>query len=203
MVIKKIIAQGISFIFHPLIMPTLAFLLLLNSGFYFSLLTYRAKLFILLIIFLSTFVLPLLSIGLMRLNTKFRVDLNKHADRVIPMLSTAVFYYLGYYYLGRLPVYPIYRVFLISSILIIVMLMTVSVRWKISAHMAGIGGIIGAFMALSFRLNTDTSVFLSFLIAIAGLLGTSRLILDKHNPVQVYAGFSAGFLINYMIINYI
>ncbi len=201
--IIKNIAKGISLIFHPLIMPTLAFLLLLNSGFYFSLLTYQAKLFILMIIFISTFVLPLISIGLMSLNTKFRIDLNKNADRVIPMLASAIFYYLGYYYLGRLPVYPIYRVFLISSILIIVTLMIVSIRWKISAHMAGIGGLIGVFMALSFRLNTDTSVLLSYLITAAGLIGTSRLILDKHNPVQVYSGFFAGFIINYLIINYI
>ncbi len=203
MKIKQVTAQGISFVFHPLIMPTLACLLLMNSGFYFALLTFNAKSIILLIVFLSTFLLPLIAIGLMGLNAKTKPDLNKAPDRVLPMLVTSIFYYIGYYTLGRLNVYPVYKVFLISSILIIIVLMLVSVRWKISAHMAGIGGLIGAFVALSFRLGLNSSFALSVLIAIAGLLGSSRLILKKHNPLQVYAGFLAGFAINFLIINYI
>jgi len=200
---KHSIAHGISVVFHPLIMPTLAFLFLMNSGFYFTLLSFDAKKIILLIVFLSTFLLPLVSIGLMGLNTRFKPDLNKGPDRVIPMLSTAIFYYVGFYALGRLNVYPVYKVFLISSILIIVVLMIISMRWKISAHMAGIGGLIGAFIALSLRLGLNSSLALSVFIGIAGLIGSSRLILGKHTSVQIYAGFLTGFGVNYLIINYI
>ena len=200
---KHSIAHGISVVFHPLIMPTLAFLFLMNSGFYFTLLSFDAKKIILLIVFLSTFLLPLVSIGLMGLNTRFKPDLNKGPDRVIPMLSTAIFYYVGFYALGRLDVYPVYKVFLISSILIIVVLMIISMRWKISAHMAGIGGLIGAFIALSLRLGLNSSLALSVFIGIAGLIGSSRLILGKHTSVQIYAGFLTGLGVNYLIINYI
>lgn len=203
MKIKQLIAQGISVFFHPLVMPTLAFLFLMNSAFYFAMLSFDAKKTILLIVFLSTFLLPLVSIGLMGLNTRFKPDLNKSPDRVIPMLSTAVFYYVGFYTLGRLHVYPVYKIFLISSILIIVVLMMISVRWKISVHMAGIGGLTGAFIALSLRLGVNSSLALSILIGIAGLTGSSRLILGKHTPIQVYAGFFTGFGINYLIITYI
>ena len=201
--IKQSAARGISFAFHPLIMTTLGFLLLMNSGFYFALLTYEAKQFILLVVFLSTCLLPLVSIGLMGLNTRFKLNMDKSTDRVIPMLVTSVFYYMGYYYLGRIPVYPIYRVFLISAILIIVLLMIISMRWKISSHMAGIGGLIGVIIALSARLNINSSLLLSLLIGIAGLTGTSRLILGKHNSIQIYAGFLIGFAVNYLIIDYI
>lgn len=200
---KQSVANGISVVFHPLIMPTLAFLLLMNSGFYFALLSFDAKKIILLIVFLSTFLLPLVSIALMGLNMRFKPDLNKSPDRVIPMLSAAIFYYAGFYTLGRLQVYPVYKVFLISSILIIVVLMIISVRWKISAHMAGIGGLIGAIMALSLRLGLNSSLILGILIGIAGLIGSSRLILGKHTPMQIYAGFLVGFSVNYLIINYI
>jgi membrane-associated phospholipid phosphatase len=203
MKIKQVIAQGISFVFHPLLLPTLAFLLLMNSGFYFALLSFEAKKMILLVVFLSTFLLPVISITLMGLNTHFKPDLDKSSDRVVPMLSTAIFYYVGYYVLGRLNVYPIYKVFLISSILIIVALMMVSVRWKISAHMAGIGGLIGAFIALSFRLGLNSSFALAVLIGIAGLIGSSRLVLGKHTPAQVYAGFLTGFLVHFLVISYI
>ena len=200
---KQSIAYGISVVFHPLVMPTLAFLLLMNSGFYFALLSFDAKKIILLIVFLSTFLLPLVSIALMGLNFRFKPDLDKSPDRVIPMLSAAIFYYAGFYTLGRLNVYPVYKVFLISSVLIIVVLMMISVRWKISAHMAGIGGLIGAIIALSLRLGLNSSLVLGILIGIAGLIGSSRLILGKHTPMQIYAGFLVGFSVNYLIINYI
>ncbi len=200
---RHAIAHGISVVFHPLIMPTLAFLFLMNSGFYFTLLSFDAKKIILLIVFSSTFLLPLVSIGLMGLSTRFKPDLDKGPDRVIPMLSTAIFYYVGFYALGRLNVYPVYKVFLISSILIIVVLMIISVRWKISVHMAGIGGLIGAFVALSLRLGLNSSLPLCIFIGIAGLIGSSRLILGKHTSVQIYAGFLTGFGVNYLIMNYI
>ncbi|WP_163715662.1 phosphatase PAP2 family protein [Mangrovibacterium lignilyticum] len=197
------LAKAVSFLFHPLLMPTLGFLLLMNTGFYFALISFEAKRVILLIVVMSTFLLPLISIGLMLFSPRFKLNLDKSSDRIFPMLSTAVFYYLGYYFLGKVPIYPIYRIVLVSSILTIAILLLISTKWKISAHLAGIGGLIGAFLALSFRLNIDSSVLLAALILVAGVVGTARILLGKHNPIQVYAGFFLGFAINYLIINYI
>ncbi|MEL7589515.1 MAG: hypothetical protein AAGU19_22565, partial [Prolixibacteraceae bacterium] len=65
MKIKQGIARGVSAIFHPLIIPTLAFLLFMNTGFYFSALSFDVKRLMLLVVFLCTFLLPLISMGLM------------------------------------------------------------------------------------------------------------------------------------------
>jgi hypothetical protein len=128
------------------------------------------------------------------------MKMEKSTDRVIPLLFTAVYYYLGYFYLGRLQVYPIYRIFLLATILIIILLLLVSMKWKISNHMAGIGGLIGAILALSFRLGLNSSLLLIGLIIAAGAVGTSRLVLKKHDPLQIYAGFMLGFAVNYLVI---
>ncbi|WP_372774431.1 phosphatase PAP2 family protein [Mangrovibacterium sp.] len=197
------LAKAVSYIFHPLLMPTFGFLLLMNTGFYFALISFEAKQFILLTVFAFTFVLPLISIGLMVINSRLKLDLNKSSDRILPMLTTTIFYCIAYYYLGRMPIYPIYRVVLISSALTIAILLLVSFKWKISAHLAGIGGLVGAFMALSFRLNFNGSTLLVALILVAGLIGSSRLILEKHTPMQIYAGFFTGFAVNYLFINFI
>ena len=197
---KQVIAQALSILFHPLLIPTIGFLLLMNSGFYFSMLSFEAKKFLLLVIVMSTCLLPALSLGLLSFNPHFNVKMTQSTDRVIPLLLSAIFYYVGYYYLGRLPVFPIYRIFMLSTILIVITLMLVSMKWKVSNHMAGIGGLIGAILALSFRLGLNSSLLLGCLIAAAGLLGTSRLVLDKHNPLQIYAGFFMGFAINYLVI---
>ncbi|MGD9931759.1 MAG: hypothetical protein AB7U05_17195, partial [Mangrovibacterium sp.] len=69
--IKHQIARTISLLFHPLLIPTLGFLLLMNSSFYFALLTFQAKKFVLLVVFLATFLLPLVSIGILTMNPRF------------------------------------------------------------------------------------------------------------------------------------
>jgi hypothetical protein len=197
---KQALAQVLSVLFNPLLIPTFGFVLLMNSGFYFSMLNQDAKKFLLLVVFMSTCLLPVLSLGLLSFNPRFNSKMTGSTDRVVPLLFSAIYYYLGYYYLGKLPVFPIYRIFMLSGILVIIVLMLVSMKWKISNHMAGIGGLIGAILALSFRLGMNSSLLLGGLIALAGLLGTSRLVLDKHGPLQVYAGFFVGFAVNYLVI---
>jgi len=197
------LAKAASFLFHPLLMPTFGFLLLMNTGFYFALISYEAKKFILLIVIMSTFLLPLISMSFMLFSPRFKINLDKSSDRVLPLLSTAVFYYLGYYFLGKVPIYPVYRIVLISSVLTIAILLIVSIKWKISAHLAGIGGLIGAFLALSLRMNFNSSLLLASLIFVAGIVGTARIVLEKHTPIQVYAGFFLGFAVNYLIMAWI
>src|SRR5665648_1132116 len=112
------VARVTSIVFHPLLIPTIGFLLLFNSGFYFALLPWSVKQFVLLVVFLSTCVLPALSIGLLALNQKFDWNMEKNTDRVLPLMFSSVFYYIGYLILQRLPVFPIYNFFLIASILV-------------------------------------------------------------------------------------
>lgn len=196
-------AQVTSIIFHPLLIPSLGFLLLLNSNFYFALLPWSVKKSMLLTIFLSTCILPALSILILSMSPKFDLNMEKSTDRILPMLLSSVFYYLGYLVLERVQVYPIYNLFLIAAILVQIALIIVSLKWKISAHSAAIGGLIGGVSALSFRLQENPVLILSLLILVAGLVATSRLILLKHTSSQVYAGFTLGFFIIGLIVMFI
>ena len=54
MKINQRIAQLLSLLFHPLLIPTYGFLLLMNSDFYFAMLSFEAKKLLLLIIFTQT-----------------------------------------------------------------------------------------------------------------------------------------------------
>ncbi len=198
-----LLAKGISIVFHPLLIPSIGFLFLFYSGFYFSMMSWDVKKFILLIVFFTTCLLPLLTIALFSMSTRFNRAMDKSTDRVVPLMFSAIYYYVGYYLLGRLPVFPVYKIFLISTILVIILLMVVSLRWKISNHMAAIGGLTGALVALSLRLQINTSYVLALVFLIAGLVGTSRLILKKHNPLQVYTGYALGFLVMFFILMFI
>lgn len=196
-------ARATSIIFHPLLIPTLGFFLLFNSGFYFSVLPWELQKYMLLVVFISTCVLPAISIFILSLNPKFNLNMGKNTDRVLSLLISSVFYYLGYHILKRLPIFPMYNVLLIGAVLIQIALLPISMRWNISVHAAAIGGLVGSISGLSFRLHENPILLLSLVIFVAGLVGTSRLILQKHTQSQVYTGFSVGFLILFLIITII
>lgn len=134
-------ARTISIVFHPLLIPSLGFLLLFNSDFYFSMLPWSLKRFVLLVVFMSTCVLPLLSILLLSLNQRFDINMGKSTDRVLPLILSSLFSFSGYLILKRIPIFPIYNFFLVASILVQIALLIISLRWKISAHTAAIGGL--------------------------------------------------------------
>lgn len=78
----------------------------------------------------------------------------------------------------------------------------ITTRWKISIHMLGIGGVIGAIIGISQRFQFDHSLLLMGLILFAGLIGFARLKTNSHNYRQVYAGFILGVAIEWMAVLY-
>ena len=86
--------------------------------------------------------------------------------------------------------------FMVGSAITVLVMALISLKWKISAHMAGMGGII----ALVYQIHVQgLSAFyllwlLCILIVVAGLLGSARLTLKRHNLWQVLAGVIVGFL---------
>ncbi|MCF6332028.1 MAG: PAP2 family protein [Draconibacterium sp.] len=196
-------AKIISIVFHPVLIPTLGFLLLFNSGFYFSMLNWDAKRIVLLVVLFSTCILPLISVAILALNPKFDISMEKSQDRVIPLLSSAIFYYIGFVLLGRMEAFPVFKLFLVASVFVIIALLLISFKWKISNHMAAVGGITGTIFALSFRSGINPIWSILFVTIISGVIGTARLILNKHKLDQILAGYSLGFSVLYLIIYFI
>ncbi|GAB1452593.1 phosphatase PAP2 family protein [Draconibacterium sp.] len=197
------LAKIISTVFHPILMPTLGFLLLFFSGFYNTMLTTEAKRFILLVIFFSTATLPMLAIAVMAFNPKFDFSMPNSQDRIIPLLFTSVFYYIGFVLLGRIHFLPTFKLFMIASVLVIIALLLVSFKWKISIHMAAIGAVTATFFALSFRAGVNPMSAIIVLVLASGLIGTARLVLNKNNLLQVTSGYILGFLVLYPVIYFL
>jgi hypothetical protein len=197
------LARIVSFVFHPVLLPTLGFSLMFGSGFYSTMLTTDAIRFILLVIFFSTATLPLLSVAILALNPKFDFLMPNSRDRIVPLLFTSVFYYVGYMLLGRIHFLPVFKLFMIASVLLIVALLLISFKWNISIHMAAIGAITATFFALSFRGGVNPASAIVIVVVASGLVGTARLVLNKNNLLQVAAGYILGFIILYPVIYFL
>lgn len=197
------LAKFVSIIFHPVLLPTLGFLLLFISGFYDSMLTTDAKRFILLVIFFSTATLPMLAIVIISLNSKFDVLMPNSRERIIPLLFTSVFYYIGFILLSRIHFIPMFKLYMIASVLLIVALLLISFKWNISIHMAATGALTATFFALSFRGGVNPVNAILIMVLVSGLVGTARLVLNKNSLLQVAAGYVLGFIILYPVIYFL
>lgn len=197
------ISKAISFIFHPILIPTLGFFLLFHAGFYYSAIVWDIKRYVLLVVLFSTAILPLISVAVLALNPKFDLAMNKSQDRIVPLISSGIFYYIGYMLLDRLKAYPVFKLFLLASAIVIVLLVLISFKWKISMHMAAIGGLTGTIFAVSFRTGTNPFWIIISVVLVSGLIGTARLVLKKHNLQQLIAGYFLGFSVLYFVIYFI
>lgn len=190
------LAHVISFVFHPLLMPTYLFLFIIVFASTLMQPLPRESLFqVLTIIFIVTFLIPAISIGTLRLSN-FISDLRlmDQKQRIIPFLFVTCFYGItAYMFYSKLNINNlIFLIFLITATLLL-LLTIITLFWKISLHGAGIGGTIGFILALSFAYPIPHfAIILSGAIVVAGLIAYSRLSLNAHTPSQVYGGVMVG-----------
>jgi len=199
------VSQIISLLFQPLLIPTYGFIILFNLNAFFSLvIPASAKWLILLIVFVTTFLLPTLFILILYNKGVVKsLYLKTREDRIIPFIGTIVFYYLSYYLIKRLQISPIYYYFIIGTTFTVVVSLIINFFWKISIHMMAIGGMLGAFIGLSLVLYINLPILIIAIILVAGLVGYARLQLDEHTPAQVYSGFIVGVFLMLMLFVFI
>jgi membrane-associated phospholipid phosphatase len=189
------IARAITYICHPMLLSTYALVVLFNMEVYFSIgIPAKAKWMIVLLVFIITGLLPMLLAVLMsRLGIVKTLHMEQREERIWPFVITALFYYLAYYLVKQLDLSTVYIIFMLGAFLTVIVGLVISFFWKISVHMIGMGGIVGAFTGLSLRLMIDMPLLIVILILLSGLTGFARLKLLAHTPAQVLAGFVAGF----------
>ncbi len=194
----KLAANILSIIFHPLLMITYGVLLALT---YTTLAIYpmQLKLWVLAGVFMMTAFVPALFIFLMiKIGKNGDYELTNRTDRTMPYLIYIASVIACVLYLSKMlmPVWVLSLVF--GTAVAMLIAMCINFFWKISAHMIGIGGLLGGIMGISrvYLLNPYWAFIIVLLIA--GLLGGARIQLKKHTPAQVYAGFGLGFISIYI-----
>ena len=70
----------------------------------------------------------------------------------------------------------------------------INVWWKISTHTAAIGGVAGSLFVFGEVFGFNPIWWLIVVMILAGILGSSRMILRQHSLAQVVAGFWVGLI---------
>lgn len=184
----------ISYLFHPLLLPLFGLFIIFNiDELNLWIPSSEQKLFLYFLTLTATFLLPLINaLLLLRLKLIASLEMKTRQERKIPYLVTAIFYFAESWFLMRTDVPVLIKALMFGATALVVSVLIINLFWKISAHMVGIGGLIGMIISISYRLQIDLNLILILLFFSAGLVGFSRLKLSAHNSAEVYAGFLLG-----------
>jgi membrane-associated phospholipid phosphatase len=192
---QKIVAKLLTGIFNPLLMPTYGILILFHSNTYYAILPYEAKKVIFLTVIISTCLLPLSFLPLFIYQNFIKsIAMKTRQERLVPFSVIFIMYLLAYFLLNRMGVPDMINNVILAGAITILLLTIITLKWKVSAHMAGVGALTGALFIFSSQLQADFITFIILAILIAGLTGVARIILKAHTPGEIYVGFGIGLL---------
>lgn len=188
------LAKFLSYLLHPLLLPTYATFLLLNLPLFLAYtLSTEAKIWLILLVFGFTYLLPVtVIVFLYYLKTIKSLELEDPKERTLPLLLTAICNYALLYLLRESGLPPYFLYFLYGALLVLVAGLLINLVYKISLHALGWGAAVASFIGIALKMQLDIPLIIIPIILLAGLAGYSRLKLDAHNQTQVYLGFVTG-----------
>lgn len=189
-----IMARILSAIFSPFYLPVVGLIALLLFS-TLSFLPWQAKLYVLIVVYSFTILLPTALIRIYRrYNGWSLTDITTKERRMIPYLISIVSYFLCYYIISANHIPYSIGSIVVASLFIQLACGIINQWYKISTHMAAIGGVMGGLMAFSLIYSFNPVWWLCLVLVMAGLVGSSRMILRQHTLGQVVTGFLVGWL---------
>ena len=196
-------ANIISHLFHPLLMATYGCLIVffgLTDTIYFIFTPFKLKLVLTFTIFSFTFLLPVLNLLILyKLGYVSSLMVEHRRERTFPLLMTSLCYFGLFYMIYDFNIWPAIKLFILGGGLCVFFAAIVTLWWQISAHMIGIGGLIGALFAICYFMQMPILMAVCACLIIAGCIGFARLKLNAHTPAQVYVGFIFGCLVQFSL----
>ena len=191
----RFLANVISVVFHPLFITSYvaAFLIYIHP-FAYAGDNDRMRIFRLVMFAFNTAFIPLFAVFLMwRLRLIDSLFLRSTKERIIPYVAAMICYFWAWLVTRNRMDSPDYVVhFMLGTFLAICLAFMINIYIKVSMHTIAMGGMVAFFLILAFAQEDTTGLFFAIAVAIAGLVGTARLIVSDHRPAEIYIGYFAG-----------
>lgn len=184
----------ISYVLHPLLfsfMGTFLYLYLTPKH-----ILKQQEYIILLIVFISTYIIPVLMLYLLK---RIKMINDYHLRSIDERKFPVLFFIMLSFLIGRAMLETQIADLLAFSFFGVAFALSFTyllfnIKVKTSLHTLGIGGIIGFVMVMSYEYQLNFNSLLSVLFIVAGGIAVSRLALNAHRPKEVYLGFLIGIV---------
>lgn len=187
-------AQIVSDVFSPLLIPTYGMALAMWIT-PLRAVPESSRLMATLVVAVMTALIPFGAIMiLMRLGKVSDAPITNLRERLLPY-TIAIVCYCAAAWMVRAIGAPLWlTMFFCGAAFATAVSLIITTVWKISAHSTAVGGLVGMMLwfTVSGLADVHSMIWLSVVIVIAGLVGTSRLLLGRHTLWQVLAGLALG-----------
>lgn len=195
--VVRAFANVLSFIFHPVFMPVIMTFLLyrLAPTSFTGMSSKDMGLTIVRVAFIGVF-FPLLTTLLLKgLGFIQSIYMRDPKDRIIPLITTMIYYFWLYWVHKNLEAPFILRVMMLGTFWGVIVLFLVSIFFKVSMHTSVAGAVLGLMIIL--MMISPVNMLLPFFLSIiaAGIIGTARLALGAHKPSEIWLGYLLGILV--------
>lgn len=197
---KYILAQLLSYALHPGLLPTLgaAYVLFVLP----TVFAYESIVLLATIVFTGTYLIPILIIYILTLLGVIEsVYLIKKQDRVYPYVISAFSAMLTSRILLNINA-PKEMVYCTLAYAFVIVVSAILIPFfKSSAHMAGMGGFAGLFLALYEKYQVGSVEGMLLIVCLGGAVAWSRMSLKRHTLLELLSGSILGFLTLFVLLS--
>ena len=197
-------ATVVSMVFSPLFIPVYATIIafVCTALHYLPLST---RLICLTVVTTFTAILPFFILFILKVTGKISdIDISNRRQRALPLILTFVCYVLATLYIYAMHAPSWLTMYFVSGVATALLfgIITSALHWKISMHGAGTGNIMGFVTALQAIGSADINMMwlITAAILLAGIVGTARVILNKHTLMQVFCGNAFSAAVTFCLI---
>jgi len=196
-------ARVVSMVFTPFYLPIVGLTSLFFLS-YLSLMPTAYKLQVLTLVYLFTILLPTVLIHLYRKYQGWNlIELGHKERRMVPYVISILCYFFCVYLMDMMHIPHFMGTIVSAALAIQIVCALINVWWKISTHTSAIGGVAGALFVFGELFGFNPVWWLCVVLILAGVLGTSRMILRQHSLSQVVAGFLVGVVCSVLGLLYL
>lgn len=193
----KIPAKIISYVLHPLFIPSYIFFWLTQRfPIQFNDLTTAGLTLKTVSVFLNASFFPAFAVFLLwRLKFIESIFLRTQKDRIIPYIITMIFYWWLWYLSRNFTDQPdVLKSFYFGIFLNTVFGLVINNFIKISMHAMGAGTMLAFLILTCARYQIFLGADIMIATFLCGLICTARLLLNQHSSAEIYAGLIVGAL---------
>ncbi len=197
----RYIAKFISFLLHPLFIPTFFFyFLMIVVPYKFEGITdWQLKMRLFSVFWLTAFFPAFAVFLLWRLKFSESIFLRTQKERIIPYVITMFFYWWMYYLSRNFTDQPLalkffyFGIFIASSLGLIV-----NNFIKVSLHAMGVSGLLMAVLLVNLHYPISNVLWVGVAILLSAIVVSARMIVSDHTKQELIIGFVIGLLTQVM-----
>ncbi len=194
-------AQALSYLLHPAVHPLLGILIILELTPYF--IETRILIYALLLVFTGTYIFPMAVSWLAyRMGYIESLEMRRADDRRLPYLIGALSYYIVAVAVDALGLPTEAYFYLLACTMVIVVHLIMLALLKPSAHLAGLGGLLGLLFSLSWKFSVNYLPLIAGALLLSGFLASARMYLKAHDGKEILLGFFSGLVVVILVMLY-